>query len=333
MMNTGTRSMYVLTRNNCSVILVNCIQAHYQNNLENKYLLANFIEKHYENKRITESQLYVLVYLLFLHTNALGLLPGFCELYLPPSLHDIDLEPLHTYLEHAYGSVEEWNLMCVATGLVKLMGEAPGIPINSILPVITEAFETAKVNTSPLTPARQPEEKSSIVSLVEDESGASSPLSDVLSDVANSPLLSHRLKVVSNESDETEDKSKAARFPPASSVPHVGPVFSDSKAIIYRDSKPYIHGICGRGFAHPANVRHHHEGLGGGTRKGCKGTGRDKRLAWDDHPSCKISLKMLNYKSVAEGVILLDQESLDKVNTAIAAGLAFKDGLGSEASD
>lgn len=304
-----------MTRNSCSGIPIDCIQAHYQKNPEIKDLFADLVKDHFENKIITKTQLYVLVYVHFRNINALDdLLPGFCELYLEPS------EGYNAYIENACGNVQEWNALCAAIGLVGSMIQVPDIPTNAILPVITEDSTTAKAITSPFTPAMQPEERSSIASLVEDESGASWPPSDVPSDVANSPLLSHRLKMMS------DDDHEASRLPPASSVPHVGPVFSDSKAIIYRASKPYIHGICGRAYAHPNDVRHHHEGLGGGTRKGCKGTGKDKHLRWDDHPSCKIALKMLNYVSVAEGVVILDQESLDKVNAAIAAGLASKTG-------
>lgn len=307
--------MYVLTRNGCSGIPIDCIQAHYQNNPENRDLFAGFIKEHFENKRITKTQLYVLIYVHFRNTDALDdLLPGFCKLYLESS------EGFNAYIENACESVQEWNAMCAATGLLGSMVQGPDTPTNAMLPVITEDSTTTKAIASTLTPARQPEERSTIASLVEDGFDASRSLSDVTNDVANSPLLSHRLEMVS------DDKHEASRLPPASSIPHFGPVFPDSKAIIYRAFKPYIHGICGRAYAHPSNVRHHHEGLGGGTRRGCKGTGTDKHLRWDDHPSCKITLSMLNYKSVAEGVVIVDQESLDKVNAAIAAGLAFKEG-------
>ncbi|KAI7364126.1 hypothetical protein KC336_g21510, partial [Hortaea werneckii] len=47
---------------------------------------------------------------------------------------------------------------------------------------------------------------------------------------------------------------------PATQVPHVGPVFPSRRAVFARDSRPYIHSICGRGFKHMDDVKSHHYG-------------------------------------------------------------------------
>lgn len=99
-------------------------------------------------------------------------------------------------------------------------------------------------------------------------------------------------------------------------VVHYGPVFPNRRAVLSRSTKPYIHGACGQGFAHPQDVKtHERKGRRG---VGCHAEGKD----WNDHPSCKVDYPQLNYVQVKDGYVILDQESLDRLERAISAGLA-----------
>ncbi|CAK1357598.1 unnamed protein product [Cercospora beticola] len=101
-------------------------------------------------------------------------------------------------------------------------------------------------------------------------------------------------------------------------VQHVGPVYPTRRALMSRTTRPYIHGPCGKGFAHPQDVRSHHHN-GADTKKNCPlGAGHE----WDEHPSCKVGQSDLNYATVKDGFVFMDQESWDKLHDAIALGEA-----------
>ncbi|GIZ42765.1 hypothetical protein CKM354_000602200 [Cercospora kikuchii] len=101
-------------------------------------------------------------------------------------------------------------------------------------------------------------------------------------------------------------------------VDHVGPVYPTRRALMSRTTRPYIHGPCGKGFAHPQDVRSHHHN-GADTKKNCPlGAGHE----WDEHPSCKVGQSDLNYATVKDGFVFMDQESRDKLHNAIALGEA-----------
>lgn len=100
--------------------------------------------------------------------------------------------------------------------------------------------------------------------------------------------------------------------------------FPTRRAVISRDSRPYVHLACGKGFSHPMDVKDHHLHIGGG--KGCNGKDgvpQSDKDTWDAHPSARIGYPELNYTKVKDGYILLDKESRDKLNNAIAAGLEY----------
>lgn len=44
---------------------------------------------------------------------------------------------------------------------------------------------------------------------------------------------------------------------------------------------------------------------------------------WDDHPSARIEYPDLNYTKVKDGYVILDQQSRDKIDNAVAAGLEY----------
>ncbi|KAI7668306.1 hypothetical protein KC319_g6431 [Hortaea werneckii] len=120
---------------------------------------------------------------------------------------------------------------------------------------------------------------------------------------------------------------------PADSVPHVGPVFPSRRAIFARDSRPYIHSICGQGFKHMDDVKSHHYGSASRT-VGCPSIrdavakhGRkaiESFPAWDTHESCKIRCGDIKYQETKDGYVILNQESWDKVQKAIDAGEEYK---------
>ncbi|KXT05162.1 hypothetical protein AC578_8343 [Pseudocercospora eumusae] len=102
-------------------------------------------------------------------------------------------------------------------------------------------------------------------------------------------------------------------------VDHVGPLFKTRRAVLARDSKPYIHAFCGFRFSHPVDVKTHHR-----KAKTCvNAAGESKRpeVEWDEHPSCKVDYPQINYTRVAHGYVILDQVSWDKLEGAIQAGL------------
>ncbi|KAK4503360.1 hypothetical protein PRZ48_004275 [Zasmidium cellare] len=103
----------------------------------------------------------------------------------------------------------------------------------------------------------------------------------------------------------------------AAEISHYGPVYKDRRSVFARGNKPYIHAACGQGFAHPQDVKSHEKKSRGGA--GCHAPGKE----WDDHPSCKVTYPELNYCQVKDGYVILDQESFDKLEGAIAAGLAY----------
>ncbi|KAK3673328.1 hypothetical protein LTR78_006874 [Recurvomyces mirabilis] len=105
---------------------------------------------------------------------------------------------------------------------------------------------------------------------------------------------------------------------PGSEVPHVGKIYPTRRAILARDDKPYIHNACAQGFKHPDDVRKHHN-QNCDSAKGLQG---EKKPLWNDHASCKIQLSQLEYCKVEDGFVVLDQDSLDKVQECVDEGRA-----------
>ncbi|KAI6899719.1 hypothetical protein KC318_g8396 [Hortaea werneckii] len=120
---------------------------------------------------------------------------------------------------------------------------------------------------------------------------------------------------------------------PADQVPHVGPIFSSRRAILARDSRPYIHSICGRGFKHVDDVKSHHYGsaskmVGCPVIRAVVATDGRKAIAkfpaWDTHESCKVGYADIKCTQTKDGYVFLNQESWDKVQSAINAGEEYK---------
>lgn len=112
----------------------------------------------------------------------------------------------------------------------------------------------------------------------------------------------------------------------AADIEHFGH-FPTRRAVIARASRPYVHLPCGKGFGHPMDVKHHHgnrDRKDGGLRcPGKDGVPPKDDDKWDAHPSTRIGYPDLNYTKVKDGFVLLDQESRDKLDAAIAAGLQY----------
>ncbi|KAI7215089.1 kinase-like protein [Hortaea werneckii] len=120
---------------------------------------------------------------------------------------------------------------------------------------------------------------------------------------------------------------------PADQVPHVGPVFPSRRAILARDSRPYIHSICGRGFKHVDDVKSHHFGnaskmVGCPVIRAVVATDGRKAIAkfpaWDTHESCKVGYTDIQCTQTKDGYVFLNQESWDKVQSAVNAGEEYK---------
>jgi hypothetical protein len=126
---------------------------------------------------------------------------------------------------------------------------------------------------------------------------------------------------------------------PASTITHLGPVYRDKRAILSRPAtKPYIHGLCGMRFGHPAEVQRHHVGQGG--RPGCwekKGKpGSDEGGDWDAHESCKVTLNDLVYRRVREGFVVTswgDVRGVEGLREGEDEGIRGEVGGGTEAGE
>ena len=103
-------------------------------------------------------------------------------------------------------------------------------------------------------------------------------------------------------------------------VPHVGPVYPDRRMVLRRESTPYVH-FCGRAFPHPQDVRAHHR-----QAKCYAGPVSDR--AWNEHPSCAVDYPDISYAKLADGYVILDQASQDRLDAAIAIGEAVTDRRG-----
>ena len=103
---------------------------------------------------------------------------------------------------------------------------------------------------------------------------------------------------------------------PASQITHFGPVYPTRRAVLNRDSRPYIHLACGSRFSHPSDVKAH-------ARKGNQARGCGDLEKWNEHPSCQADYVHIRYARVKEGFVILDQESWDRLESAVQAGLAY----------
>lgn len=112
----------------------------------------------------------------------------------------------------------------------------------------------------------------------------------------------------------------------AADIAHFGH-FATRRAVIARASRPYVHLSCGKGFSHPMDLKDHHRNKersnGGAGCAGKDGVPQGDDDKWDAHPSARVEYPDLNYTKVKDGYVLLDQESRDKLDNAIAAGLKY----------
>lgn len=101
-------------------------------------------------------------------------------------------------------------------------------------------------------------------------------------------------------------------LPLASSIPHLGPIYPTTRAILARSNKPYVHALCGQRFGYPAEVQRHHNGQSG--RPGCwekSGKPDGEAGQWDNDASCKVKLSDLEYVKVQEGWVVTSWGSVN----------------------
>ncbi|USW57667.1 hypothetical protein Slin15195_G109860 [Septoria linicola] len=95
-------------------------------------------------------------------------------------------------------------------------------------------------------------------------------------------------------------------------VRHFGSVYHSKRAVFTRTGlRPYIHAACGQNYAHPHDVKKHSE------RHQCP---HNSKFPWYEHPSCKVGYDDLALAQCQDGWVFLDEESHDKLESAIAAG-------------
>ncbi|KAK1810204.1 hypothetical protein LTR12_015437 [Friedmanniomyces endolithicus] len=127
-----------------------------------------------------------------------------------------------------------------------------------------------------------------------------------------------------DESTSSPDSSQSALHPEfhthAADHEHIGPIYPTRRAILARTEKPYIHLACGQGYPHPQDVGGHH--------KTCSAVrGRIRKagdyVEWNAHESCRVGYPELKYTKVVEGYVVLERESMEKIERAVESGLAF----------
>lgn len=307
----------------------------------------------YNQKEMDETDLYVGVYRILFRTGSLHLLDGLGKL-LPPRWLGVDLSWLHKAIETDFqnnpGGANKENEQMSKPQLPKKKRPINGFrtshnldasPSRSALvklPVSLRATSTPAtpseraVSSSPTPnptpthkrrqqgrprlvklPVKAPKPTSSPLSTTQTQDGkkkARTPKTIPAKRVAEATLDS--LAMTSTASVKGKLRYTALN---GSEVPHVGPVFPTRRAVLSRNNRPYIHAACGHEFAHPQDVKAHERKARAGA--GCTAAGKE----WDDHPSCKADYPQLNYAQVKDGYVILDQESFDKLEAAIATGL------------
>jgi len=76
------------------------------------------------------------------------------------------------------------------------------------------------------------------------------------------------------------ERPKSRKPPPVADIEHVGPVFPKYRAVLVRESRPYIHAVCGAGFRHPDDVKSHHVGRAARKTAGCRGKQNGEDIPW-----------------------------------------------------
>lgn len=74
-----------------------------------------------------------------------------------------------------------------------------------------------------------------------------------------------------------EEYKQSLQPPSASEISYVGPIYATKRDVLARDSRPYIHDLCGQHFRHPEDIKAHHAGKSG--KPGCARK-KNKHLAW-----------------------------------------------------
>ncbi|KAK0327908.1 hypothetical protein LTS16_001749 [Friedmanniomyces endolithicus] len=127
-----------------------------------------------------------------------------------------------------------------------------------------------------------------------------------------------------DELQSSPDSSPPALHPEshthAADHDHIGPIYPTRRAILARTEKPYIHLACGQGYPHPQDVSGHHKTCSAVRGRSKKANDYVERNA---HESCRIGYPELKYTKVVEGYVVLERESVEKIERAVESGLAF----------
>jgi len=309
--------------------------------------------KDYNASKTDETQFYVAAYRLFYETKATHLIPRL-RAFLPTTWREVDLEWLHEAIEGdserqraaartAFGEIaataesgisvpsspsgsavaKELDVEASATQPVKNKKRAPLNGFRATYDPAPDALET------PLSPRSDSDESSTYESSPSSTptvprghlKNNTTPLTknfsqkkNAPSSIASSRTASHGHNTPTPTPSTPLPTTKVSKLPPASAIPHLGPVYTTTRAILARSHKPYVHALCGMTFGHPAEVHRHHIGQGG--RPGCwekagKPTGNGG--SWDSDESCKVKLADVQYVKVQEGWVVTSWGSAEKV--------------------
>ncbi|CAK4032539.1 Hypothetical predicted protein [Lecanosticta acicola] len=313
---------------------------------EDPTALASFeaLCKNYNKRRITETEFYVGIYRVLLRGDRLRLLPSFVE-FLPPAWKDVDLSWLDKAIEIEHrektqaSSKKEDKSANTPSAAQPRKKKRPingfttssqgGAPLRKRS--AAETFSPVVVPPSPTSPPALSEK--AIPSCEQKKNGKVTrsglvklPINMSLDEEENPVITTKRNRMEKTTesgkraaSTERETPNKKPRLKLGdtlgSEVTHFGPVYPTRRAVLARESRPYIHFACGNGFNHPDDVKAHHK------KSGCVGDSKDNEEGWDTHPSCQVGYTQLNYTRCKDGYVVLDQKSHDKIEQAITSGL------------
>lgn len=291
--------------------------------------------KDYHTGKSNENGFYVSVYRLFCSTNAQHLMEGF-KAFLPSAWKNIELGWLDRAVEEDVKKQAKESKELTASLVVMLEGSSTQSDSALLADTNTPATKrqlpegpaeavagqpAVKKENTPTKAFRPPQRISSRLAQSSTTSPDTTPapvnktlrwLATQNQDFTTPPTkqpLSKTATPLTTKPTILKPASPATTtpgaLPPASTIPHLGPIYRDKRHILSRRNKPYIHGLCGQHFGHPAEVQRHHNGQGG--RPGCwekKGKPQGEEGAWDSDATCKVRLTDVSYVRVKEGFVV-----------------------------
>jgi len=192
------------------------------------------------------------------------------------SCTDTGLPSAKTYDPKKSGTIvpdSTWNTQAVLAALENMPRPNPTFVARSIKhypPMCAPAFTPLSPPPVPGTPSVSPMTPQGAF----ENTLSKSPYFEPQTTVSTNPPFVH------SPSASKAQRPQSRKPPPVADIEHVGPVFPTKRAVLMRQSRPYVHAVCGAAFLHPGDVKLHH--VGRPTRKvaGCRGKQNGEEIPW-----------------------------------------------------